>query len=55
MRSRVRARSPRAERPIVVVRGPIWRTVRPEITPNVRILDRLTIGGQEMLFVKGAP
>lgn len=43
----------REDRPVVVVRGPIWRIVRPEISPGVQVLERMTIGRQEMLIVKG--
>ena len=42
----------REDRPIVVVRGPIWRIIQPEIRPGVRILKALTVGGQNMLIVQ---
>ena len=43
----------RADRPIVVVRGPIWRLIQPETRPGVRILEQVTVGGQNLLIVRG--
>ena len=42
----------RAERPVVVLRGPIWRAVQGQLSPDVRVLEQMTIGRQEMLIVR---
>jgi hypothetical protein len=38
---------------VVVVRGPIWRVIQGQISPDVRVLEQMTIGRQEMLIVRG--
>jgi hypothetical protein len=43
----------RAERPVVVVRGPVWRVIQGEIARDVRVLEQMTIGRQNMLIVRG--
>lgn len=43
----------RAERPVVVVRAPIWRIIQPELTMKVTVLDEMIIGRQNMLIVRG--
>lgn len=46
----------RSERPVVVVNGRTWGYVQGQISPHVRVLDQMTVGGQEMLILKdGGP
>lgn len=42
----------RAERPVVVLRGPVWRAIQGQISPEVRVLEQMTIGRQEMLLLR---
>jgi len=42
----------RAERPVVVVRGPVWRALQGQISPEVRVLEQMTVGAQNMLIVR---
>jgi hypothetical protein len=43
----------RDERPIVVVRDPIWRIIQPELSMKVSVLEQMAVGGQDMLIVQG--
>jgi hypothetical protein len=43
----------RDERPIVVVRDPIWRIIQPELSMKVSVLEQMAVGGQNMLIVQG--
>lgn len=46
----------RAERPVVVVNDRTWGYLRGQIPPRIQVLERMRIGGQELLLVRdGGP
>jgi hypothetical protein len=42
----------RPERPVVVVNGRTWERIQGQIVPDVRVVDRMRVRGQEMLVVR---
>jgi 4-amino-4-deoxy-L-arabinose transferase-like glycosyltransferase len=42
----------RAERPIVVVRDPIWRMIQQELSMKISVLEQMAVGEQNMLIVR---
>jgi 4-amino-4-deoxy-L-arabinose transferase-like glycosyltransferase len=45
----------RDDRPVVVMDDRTWRTVERGLSPEVRVLEQMTIGREKMLIVSGGP